>query len=77
MAAEQMIAVRVSRRLINWLTSIMPAMEGLFLITVLDGKAGRVVFRFHQSTAQDVSAFVDWMIQHFGPEVQREPEDAG
>jgi len=72
MAREQQIYASVSSRLINWLTSLMPAMEGLFLITVLDGRKGRIVFRCHESTTPDVMAFLNWMATRYSDEFQLE-----
>ncbi len=46
----------LSRENVNFMTTLMPTLEGLFLVTVLDGKKGELVIRYHRSVADPVIA---------------------
>lgn len=74
-ARECTLHLRMSRARVNMLTSLMPAMEGLFLASVTDGKQGHVTLRFDRSVADDVHAMVAALQAAHGDEVcLRDPE---
>lgn len=47
------IKALASPRVINFLSSLAPTLEGLWLMTVLDGKQGQVLFRFHAGVTRE------------------------
>jgi len=59
---EASVRVFCSRRLVNFLTALLPTMEGLFLVTVLDGKTGEVLFRYDPAASREMAAFLDYLI---------------
>ena len=72
MVEEQQIQVTVSRRMLNLLTSMMPTTEGLLLVTVLNGREGLLMIRFHQSMAGDIAAFLNTMANNYPDEFKPE-----
>ena len=54
MEPELFIHACLERRWVNFLTALMPTMEGLFLATVLDGHRGLVRIGFHPSVREEL-----------------------
>lgn len=70
MEAECQRILIMDRKRVNMLTSMMPTMEGLFIATVLDGKAGRVAIRYHKSVEDEIQAFIADLITRYPGEVE-------
>lgn len=69
MEQEQQRVLKMARKRVNMLTSMMPTMEGLFIATVLDGKEGRVAIRYHNSVKDDIDAFIQDLLRRYPDEV--------
>jgi len=65
---ERELTMVMSRRLVNLMTSLMPTMEGLFLASVLNGRDGIILFRFHESVAEEMEAMSRWLCDFYGDE---------
>ncbi len=59
MTGERECRIFLDRRGVNFLTSLMPTMEGLFLATVLDGKRGEVRLSYHMSMEDEIRGLLD------------------
>lgn len=66
----RLVEVQASGRLANLITVSMPLLEGLFLATVLDGRAGRLRLSFDDSVAADVEAALTQWQRQFPGELQ-------
>ena len=66
MAEERQIRFQTDPRTINLLSSLMPTLEGLYLMTVADGRKGIAVLRFHQSQRTEVERFLGWVADRHG-----------
>ena len=64
MVSEQQIVIKTTPAVINLLSSLMPTLEGLYLVTVLDGREARASIRFHESQAHEVASFLQWLTRH-------------
>lgn len=58
---EREHTMTLSRATVNLMTSLMPTMEGLFLISVLDGKKGIVLFRYDASVEEEMQGLFKWL----------------
>ena len=76
MEQEQTMHAIMSRRLLNQMTSLMPTLEGLLLITVLDGKRGHLVFRFHASVTDEFEKLTHFLKSRYPSEFSLKPENA-
>ncbi len=66
-SSPRLIEIQASGRLANLITVSMPLLEGLFLATVTDGRAGRVRLSFDASVEADVeAALAQWQYQFPG-----------
>ena len=71
MAREDVIELNLSRRLINLVSSLTPTLEGLLLMTVINGKTGHVHIRHHASQAAEVAAFIADLESRYPGELSR------
>ncbi|CAM2067425.1 hypothetical protein SCOR_18740 [Sulfidibacter corallicola] len=76
MIAEHRTCAQVSRTLLNLLTILLPTLEGLCQITVLDGKQGSIFFRYSEEVASEMDAFFDYLKRRHGDEFNLQPEKA-
>ncbi len=56
MERELQLHAVLNRENVNFMTALMPTLEGLLIITVLDGKKGEIVIRYHPTVADQVIA---------------------
>ena len=63
---EWMTRVTMSRALLNLMTSVMPSMEGLFLVTVIHGRKGEAVFRYSPSVRSEMQQLFEYLKQRHG-----------
>ena len=70
MADESVLYATASRRLLNFMTSLMPTLEGLFLVTVLDGKKGEVLIRYHAGVHDELLSLMRFLEQKYGEELR-------
>ncbi len=66
----QKIELFLNRQSLNFLTALMPTMDGLFMATVKDGKKGQVVLSFSIETRPDIVKMIACLAKQF-------PEDKG
>lgn len=52
-------------RVVNFLSALLPTHEGLYLVTTLDGKKGKLLLRYHASQAEHLRALCDWIAEYF------------
>lgn len=62
---EQQRVVYAEPRVVNFLSAMLPTLEGLYFVTTLDGKMGKLLLRFHASQAEQVSTLCDWLADYF------------
>lgn len=63
---EKQIHLKMDPKQISFLTALMPTLEGLFLLTVVDGKKGRALLRYHHATQEEIDQFLAYMQQKPG-----------
>ena len=63
---EWITRVTMERGLLNVMTSVMPSMEGLFLVTVLDGRKGEAVVRYSPSVRSEMEQLFGYLKQRHG-----------
>ena len=67
---------RLTPHTLNIFSALMPSLEGLFLMTVHDGKQGKVLFRYDASLAKDMEDFIEDMARRHPRTIERIPDQA-
>lgn len=57
-----------SGRVINLFSALIPTLEGLLLVTVLDGREGRILIRYHDSQTAEVELLIKNICQNYPAE---------
>lgn len=58
---EQQRTAYAEPRVVNLLSALAPTLEGLFMVTTLDGKQGKLLLRYHVSQSAAFEALCDYL----------------
>ncbi len=71
MKGEQRVQLKVSPRVANIITSLMPTLDGLYLATTESNSKGQLTLIYDSSQEQQIEATIDFLSDRFPHELVR------
>lgn len=63
---ESQVTAIAQPQVVNFLSALAPTQEGLFMVTTLDGRKGKILLRYHASQAEPFERLCLWLIKTYG-----------